>query len=51
MVGASFSALTRRPRRTPLGADLYFQGGVLAPGWNAAGAVLSNAGHARIGVL
>ncbi len=33
-----------------VGVDLYLQGGVLAPGWNAAGAVLSNAGHARIGV-
>lgn len=34
-----------------VGVDLYFQGGVLAPAWNAAGAVLSNAGHARIGVM
>lgn len=32
------------------GVDLYFQGGVLTPGWNAAGAIVSNAGHARIGV-
>lgn len=33
-----------------LGVDLYVQGGVLVPGWNAAGAVVSNAGHLVIGM-
>lgn len=32
-----------------LGADLYFQGAVLQPGWNPAGIILSNAGHGVIG--
>lgn len=32
-----------------LGTDLYFQAAVLAPGWNPAGFILSNAGHGVIG--
>ncbi|MEZ6035981.1 MAG: hypothetical protein R3F29_00780 [Planctomycetota bacterium] len=33
-----------------LGADLYFQAGVLVPGWNPGGFVFSNAGHAVVGL-
>jgi hypothetical protein len=34
-----------------LGVDLYFQGGVLVPGWNPGGFVFTNAGHAVVGNL
>lgn len=32
-----------------LGIDVYFQGAVLVPGWNPAGFVFSNGGHAVVG--
>jgi hypothetical protein len=32
-----------------LGADIYFQGVVLVPGWNPAGFVFTNGGHAVVG--
>jgi len=32
-----------------LGADIYFQGAVLVPGWNPGGFVFSNGGHAVVG--
>ncbi|MEZ5654244.1 MAG: hypothetical protein R3E87_27225 [Burkholderiaceae bacterium] len=32
-----------------VGADLYFQAGVLVPGWNPGGFVFSNGGHAVVG--